>query len=831
MMEHDVDDLLKNIPKIDPKAVTKRQIAHLLNCSALFELSPDSRKFLEESLQSSLAEALARNESQTKQDQLLIIEARLKKLFALQAPWSEISLTAWSLFQADPSEKLAAKIIQLVTLNGSHAEIIGALERVVSFSREAYFLVSEDYRVYIVSLLWFEERLDLIGTIFFNQPSHKMLPIEKLYCYLSLMGNEEFIKAYQFYKDHDEEMMEAVRTFGPKVGVTVDSYLLMTGELAFKLGYEVQGRQILSKISSTSKEYKLASNLVFSLGLSDVEKQESLFINEFKDKKTWKKRLEFLSGLLVKSRKLGPIRDRDRPALDHFLRLMPEFCDLTQEVLSGVSSILADHTVLQDRLPNYMHFYRGHVGHFYSAEAAEAIWAPLLKTASKDKMFDRYWRGVAHFHLFMARRLRMESHLWQAHQELADIEKSWRMVLPMKWNDLLRLGLQHISKDPALEENARHAILLRFKILLEPDQISKSELLRLFNSGMSLPLSSTQHLIGHIRSHGLSAFELFMLRMQGQQFAYRNQELDRIWQLACELEQPGLAWTTATVLKSRHDMHESVLHAWQLSYEGKEDILPRIPPRNVLVSLFNDREDKVRRFLESLLIIGPKIPQLLTQLDPEAGRVKIKSPAEDSLLYQVEKHLDKIAWLPQHSYSYHYGRQRIAADYPVPSFIRHWPETVFAYMMLAIARRSGFGSFGWSAVQLIQWIQGLYFKTKLHIPEKMQAALAGWLSGLTEEEKDAWHQLIKTEYDFGPDEGLSLLACYICRLALMIYPHHLHALETLQAMQTDLVVLRDAEAFLLSSGYAEIRDKLGLKCRTIIPLALRRMPSIRVKTS
>ena len=71
------------------------------------------------------------------------------------------------------------------------------------------------------------------------------------------------------------------------------------------------------------------------------------------------------------------------------------------------------------------------------------------------------------------------------------------------------------------------------------------------------------------------------------------------------------------------------------------------------------------------------------------------------------------------------------------------------------------------------------------------------------------------------------MACFVCRLATVIYQNHHMALTSLQAMRAPVGVIWDLETFLLGDGYSDIRLKLQSQSRVLVPNALKRLTTIK----
>src|SRR5690606_5264607 len=136
------------------------------------------------------------------------------------------------------------------------------------------------------------------------------------------------------------------------------------------------------------------------------------------------------------------------------------------------------------------------------------------------------------------------------------------------------------------------------------------------------------------------ALTLEILQRKAALSHYTNKELDEMWAVCGRLNKHDFAWRIATVMHARQCLEEKVVHPWAISGENRNEYgLVNVKFEHALLAIRDIRNDE-HKFLQSLLKVGPLLPDLLAVLDDGAKIVKLAAPKSSSREAIVEKALD-----------------------------------------------------------------------------------------------------------------------------------------------------------------------------------------------
>ena len=110
---------------------------------------------------------------------------------------------------------------------------------------------------------------------------------------------------------------------------------------------------------------------------------------------------------------------------------------------------------------------------FHAPIFEKAIWEPLLGLDSGDAHKDRYWKGVAKIHRFVANGLSQESELWDA-RDL--IEGARNLAYAQEWSKIHHSLILWVSRTPKLDEIERQSILARIRVVGHHLDVSSGEI-------------------------------------------------------------------------------------------------------------------------------------------------------------------------------------------------------------------------------------------------------------------------------------------------------------------------------------------------------------------
>ena len=828
MQNDDMTRQLADLPELQPDKVSKFSLVRARHTGEILSLSLESQKFLDHAILHGLGESLKEHasgkSSSVQGDDLL---ARLSEMRRNGDPWSQMAPVAYTLFHQEPSAQLGAQIIQLAIMNGSHDEICVSLAKMVQWSSASYWLLSADFRSFIVCLLWHRTTLGVIADMLVHNQD-ALLAIEQLALFYSYIEQNERILAVNYYQRFAVELKTACSENEKRLGLLLDEFLLTAGTLLLETGFTEGARSILGEIQKDSDPYRAASSLLLATKIERDPTGDNKLVSLIKGTDGLKAKVRQLTQELLRCRKKGPIRYEASGALNETLAKAGELFPSTCEAFSLMARALVDQGALSQALPDLFGLFAGNVRIFHAPDLELSLWQPMLSVKCKEKYLEMFWQGVAHFHCFMAKSQGRESHLWESFRCLNYVEQKGGRSFPVKWSELNRLAYSLVAKDHSLAQGTQEALLFKLDITRDPAKITLEDIDRLLAQSPAFPLASWAPLREIAREQNRGDLEQKMIREQAEAYHYTSQDLDRLWRLFSADAQYDLAWTSATILLAREDLHEAVRPPWQLSYEGRGTFGWLLPQRDILARITADLGKNEVRFLEIIVDIAPRLPALLAALDPKAKRGKIKDRACLPIAQSIEAHLDQIPWLTKERFTYYLAGRQMQNDYVPPPFARFAPENPWSWLVMCLARRLGLSYFAWSAQNLKDWLAALKGQLRDATGEKTRKTVAKWLHDLLPEQKRAFNELTKFDFDFSPQRGEELLALCVIRLATVIHPHHLQALTSLRAMEAPVAQVWELEKFLLSRQYMLFRDEHKLRARAAVPHGILRLPSIRL---
>jgi hypothetical protein len=233
------------------------------------------------------------------------------------------------------------------------------------------------------------------------------------------------------------------------------------------------------------------------------------------------------------------------------------------------------------------------------------------------------------------------------------------------------------------------------------------------------------------------------------------------------------------------------------------------------------------RLAIAVLHVGAKIPELLAALDPGSSAAKPASAAAGTPEARVEKALASLTWLPAPRRRYRYSFDAASGGTRLPAFMQVQPANPWAQVVVRLSERLGLDSWGWKLSRLRGQIADLVPRLA-HRAElgRTSSKVAKWLKELTPSERAAWQELASVARDLDDQTAQDALAAMVCRLGVMVLPHHLLALVSLQSMRAPVAVLWDLERFILSDVWSAARKASKIKSLVPVPNSLQRLSTV-----
>ncbi|MGE0172909.1 MAG: hypothetical protein AB7T49_08995 [Oligoflexales bacterium] len=795
-------------------------------------LSANSLETIESSIrgEAGLREPLPSDEGKMEpaaaEDPLGKLELRLRKLAQAKVAWGNIEAVLWEMYaQAEDTGLIARKMVELALVHASPAEVTQVLGRLSALECEFYQDLRTDVRGPLFVLLWQNKRTEITSRLLRGVRHNLLLPIEKLYCFYDLLRRSELIEAFMLFKDNQEDLVNSVAEFGEKVGVEINRVLFDAGKLAFDLGYDAYCRDVLRALDQNSGFYPEALNLLLRTKVDDSHIQDNVFIRKLNKTKDWRERVRLFYEFLGEAKRLGGIKDLNRPLLNELLVDPLKWVPASPDAWGAMSRAIVDHIGLDQLFPNVWAIFSQNILRVYASDLDTALWSPVLDAQFFDKQDQYYWHGVALFHRYLGNLDSDDCELWRAADFMSKAKASRGKPLPVDWETLNRTAYQYVHKQLSMSETKRVARLRQLRMALDPSKLVRSDIEEYLKEIKRPPLGVLERLISIARYNEEAELELTLLKRKAEQSHFANQELERVWRLAANTGKFDLAWRAATILKSRDALDERIFPSWAISGEKRSEYHLNIPHLENVVESFRDLTVEEQKFLKAIVRIGHHIPALLQLLDANIKAVKPVPSKPGSKEYEVDKILNALGWLGNVKRYYQYEDDYAAHSLPMPSFIHVLPDNTWSLLIVKLSQRLGLTAWNWKLSNLKKYIDGL-------MPQIASGKLGGswgvgrWLKNLNPEGRNAWCDLASIINKFPDERGYEIISILLTRIAVIINQNHIQALNSLRIMRWSVYNIWQLENWLLSDCYSQIRRKFGTIHSVPVPLSLRKMSTI-----
>lgn len=744
------------------------------------------------------------------------LKLRIRQLVEADAPWEQLESVALNLLAAKGDQDTAARILELAVLRAPTDRI----ERIVQILNAQvtgfYPAIHPMVRSHLAARLYREHSDVLAPTLIGARDESYLQPGERLVAFCLMADGDDAAGTYIYFRKWQSEILQAASEFGQSVGRSLGGILLLAGRLAAELGNDEEARIILAYIPENTPERgeALKSLLKPSKAGTRSVKYRELLLAEASPKR----RINLLSQFFATTRGLGGFKDQCRGELNELLQDPWPWVEQDQEALAAYSDLMIANRDLIDLLPALFDGFRTAAGRFLHPKLDLPFWQGPMRL-SDDSAASRYWRGVALLHQYAGSGV--ETHLWEA-RELITRSRKGPFAPPLNWSDLHKALFSWVQKSPYLLEVDRARMLRQLRVAHEVDAVCIMDLEDYVSHADSPPYAVLRALEAVADVKGAPVLEARLILCRAHLSHLTNQDLARLWHLATVRDDADLAWRIATVLQARGALSPKVRHAWEISGENRKQYPFQVPPKNVVEKCLRGLPPKAARLAFASLHLGAALPALLAALDPGSASAKIPQATQGSVEAQVDHALQEISWLavPRRRFRFS-GEHPQATD--LPGFMQLLPANPWSLLVGRLCERLGVNAWGWKLSRLNLQIEGLI--PRLAVRQDLQrhsAKVAKWLRDLSPEQRAAWQDLISLSRSLDDQEATFGLATFVCRLALVLLPHHLQALTSLQAMRAPVRILWDIESWLIGEAYSDLRESFGLKSRVLVPGTLKR---------
>ncbi|SMF79340.1 hypothetical protein [Pseudobacteriovorax antillogorgiicola] len=746
--------------------------------------------------------------SQTKQRSILIhreeeSEIVLRRLISLESHWQDMKPYAWDIFDRWPNAEIGGKMIELAYLHGRSQDLTALLLELKTRNPASYFAVGVDLRPYIVLKLWQQGKEGVLN-FFLHQKSFQgqLLRIEKLYVFWSLYGCTNQVKAWQFLTKSQADIFSAVQEYGPQLNLRRSLFDLELGKLAYSLGKQDRAREFLEQIPPDAPEFKEALDMLIKFKVDLDRNGHCLFGRKLASEGTWQGRIKLFRSFFQSLDRKNGIRHQERNALNQILRSPSKWFPESAEAWNQLSQALLDHVELEYLLPNLFAHFKTHQMKFHAPIFERAIWEPMLYFQSVDSEKVRYWRGVANLHKFVANGFRDESLLWLAKES---IDQTHSVPDALSWSQIHHELMSWLSRTPAVAEGDREEVLARVRVVGHYLDVTSEEISAYITKMNHFDFPAIDRLMDAIRKRQDEPCEIALIHKKAQLSHFTNQALGRLWQLHSHQKRADVCWRIATILHDRKVLNRDVEQVWILSGEKRREQTIRPVPVDHMIHLYGDWSGDARMLAESLLLIGAKIPELLSTVDRKVRPIKRQAASKEDRKF--EGILSKTPWLIQGKRVYSSHPEMYQHERPI--FIPSLPETPWVRVMIQVADRLGVSAWRWQLSWLHDQLEMLI--PKLHKIQDGQAhgKIGKWLRGLSPLQRKAWYQLLSLSSKMDNSQGFQVLGDLIFRVTTVMYQDHLDALGSVSKMECSARFRWNLEKFIISDTYSKIRHTMA----------------------
>jgi len=756
-------------------------------------------------------------------------ELHLRQMMSQGASWSDMKVTAWRRFRLTGTNQSAAQLIELVFLNGSLHETCDVLAVLNEEGFDYYFNLEKKFREHLCFCLWKVNKVETLNIFLGDYTNcNEFLPIEILFVFEKITGAGHEADGYIFFQKYESRLIEAVKKYGDRLQLSLDRFCLKVGKTAIKLGFKEDAHRVLKHIRPDDHLYPDALQILMTLLHDDQDPASHNYLRKLKEKTGWRDRVLIMRGYLSNCRARLSEDDIHRPVVNEIFSKPLKWVPALPVSWKEVSDMIAKNISLSEVLPGLMNLYRETSLIFHTPALDSAIWQPVNECMPRDQPMEYYWHGVALMHQYINSGVGDENTLWKA-KELVDFaEDNWSFPLPYKWKELHMALMRGVAKSPHLAESKRQIMLRQLKVVTDDSELSLNEVEEYLDQKSDKSPMVLKQLQKVCQKKKARVLELRVLGMRVAQTNITNNDLNRCWALACELNDYDLAWRVATILESRQSLADGIVNPWMISGEkrsgypflsfGKDDL-------DLCLESFSELE---RRFCYACLKVGPLIGDLLVALDPHAKVQKPSPISPESFEYQVEKAIEHNKFLAGQRKVYRFGQEGVlASSFQLPGFIQALPSNLWSYLFIRIGECLGLHTWGWKLSKLhAQLEQVLPAASGVYGSKNYPLKVAKWLKGLNPSQKTAWQDLVSLSNKFDDDSAMMVLASFIGKLAIVIHPSHVQALKSLRTMRAPVLVIWEIEKWIASPEYSKIRRSYNIVNRVSVPAQLRDLKSI-----
>lgn len=752
---------------------------------------------------------------------------KIRSLADAGVKWPQMREMANLWLDMNPSAARAAYTSQMAFLSGDEANFAEWLAHALSkVSDPFWLLIQEDLRVAMLPILWRHEagRQLLLESLWAaGQENAALLPLERFAVFNLIWQRGAVKETMLYFRGHQQDLLQALVLHGDQLGFTVPNYLLKLGSLAASVGLPDLARKLLELISPDQTCYQDAVSILMQLKYKPGAASDRLEM-QFLKLVEWRDKVQFIEQHLTSIRRQDSDAMLFRPELNTLLATILETVPDDLEIISHLMSVWAQNLDLYIHLPNLVTQLFSRQAKLIDVNIDSSFWAPISLAPCSDTTV-QVLVAIAKMRLVLAHGLGFGTTYWEVRDLLLKYDRtSVRNLFQFSlaaWKSEL---IESLDKGHYHRAAIKMQSLSLLHALVSDERVLITELEQLIDMATIDSSSTLDHLLKISRSRKSYAFELQLLSRRAELSHFRQQDLERIWQLSQELVDPDLAWRTATILQARHVLRAEVSHARDFCGVDKQDILIELPKatvRQLMIDTINGFAMADRALLQFITNVGPSLPFLIKLLKPKAPLAGM--PPTQALSLMRAKLGGALGTTC-------YERVPLLGGGPSGSGEIGQQTTQVEQIAQILANTFGVQSLGYSLQRLSDLLDDRF----PILTGKKYAAVRctktnQWFEQLSKEGKSALLSLKGRLADFPDAQCHFLLRSYILRLTLLFTQNHLGVLKMAQQDRLNLPIFWETERYIASEEYGKLRQKYSWVLNGPVPASLLKLTSITLK--
>ncbi len=746
-------------------------------------------------------------------------DQQLEDLIQADRPWKEFSELAWREYTLDPTDRHAAKLVELAFLHGSHEDILSCFERLLNLGKESFYLHLDNVLRQKLISFFFHSRLQdrflwmLERAMTSSKSSVQLGDQEKALLILMKVKTKNHHQVLNLLKEVKEPFLEQMDELCSKLNLEPTRIRLDIATLAIKCGDDRFAIDLLSPITFDSQHYKEAMSVLRQARQSAYHENHTKFFAKFA-KSSNSKRIEILK---TKLKELNDHRDKTEISeISMMDKLFSKLNVLTfnDEQLSMLFKNIVQHKELCTLIPSLFEPIRLKHADFGS----HLKFFRPFKTLPSEPGIISYMQGVSGLHhFFQLEGVFNEKILWEYRKQVMNNHIGVEKYGFEDWNTLVDLLIQRVSKREYADEKEKNQFIRALAISKTADQINL-QTVHEYLENTEIPEISVLRELRKLPIAQNNSELKFQLTQKFIPVANKSDgSLIEVWKVAAELEKHDLAWRVASVMESRGELPEQMYHAWRVSGESRSIYTGNQLQKSDLYPCLTGFEDLQKSFIKSLFHFQDDIAGLVRSLGYATEKHKYFKLMESPLQMQAYQLIDQIMPFPKYRTVLLRSGQEPTFVY-APPFCKMMPDNLWSHVFAMLCERLNLRLFNWNHAALADLCHSLPQISKTN--HKATVKYMKWFRSLSLESKEVWQNLPWTVNQLDQAGLTESVQKFAARVTTLILSNHPLAIDTSKKFGLPESVIRDLESWIMSKTYTQFREARHIENKVPVPKIL-----------